>query len=64
MTGWKTKVGGIFTLLSGVFFAGAEVVPRPDWRPWFTFAGTICAAAGVGLMGIGIGHKVEKIGAK
>lgn len=60
MTGWKTKVGGICTTLGGVLFAASEVVPRPDWKPWFVFFSVIFATAGASLLGVGIAHKIEK----
>lgn len=60
MKGWKTKVGAYCMLGAGVLEAASQAVPRPDWQPWLTFAATIVGAAGVGLLGAGIGHKIEK----
>jgi hypothetical protein len=60
MTGWKTKAGGWGAFATGLLQVSAQVVPDDSWKPWLTFASTIVGSASVGLLGVGIGHKIEK----
>jgi hypothetical protein len=62
MTGWKTKWGGGFVFAAGVLEVMAGSVPAPEWVPWLTCLSKVTMAAGVGLLGVGIAHKIEKAG--
>jgi hypothetical protein len=60
MTGWKTKTGGWLALATGITAAAAEAVPLEEAKPWLKLAAAILGGASMGLMGTGIGHKIEK----
>jgi hypothetical protein len=60
MKGWKTKTGAVCTFIAGILYACVDSCPVEEWKVWIKFGATILGAASVGLMGLGIGHKVEK----
>lgn len=64
MSGWKTKVGGIGMIASGV--AGLANAVVNDFDPVAIKESVLLIVAGVtafgGLAAIGIGHKIEKAG--
>lgn len=55
MRGWKTKLGGIAVILSGLAYAINGLLTND-----FTAMLQGFAAAGGGLGAIGLGHKVDK----
>jgi hypothetical protein len=57
MGGWKTWVGGLGIIFSGLSLAMAGVVSDPMN---FDHVMQGLALAGTGLAAIGIGHKIEK----
>ena len=63
MTGWKTKVGAILVAVGGALAASSEAVPPGyvELSGWLKFAGILVGAVGTGFLGVGIGHKVEKL---
>lgn len=60
ITGWKTKTGGWLALAAGVAKASANAVPSEEAKPWLDFAATVLGGASLGLLGTGLGHKIEK----
>ena len=61
MSGWKTKVGAWCAFATGLLQAAAQTIPNEEIRQWLNIASTILGSASVGLLGVGIGHKIEKM---
>ena len=62
--GWKTKVGAVLVALSGGLFGGAQMAPSPEIAAWCNFAAAILGGMGLSLLGVGVGHKIEKAAAQ
>ena len=58
--GWKTKVGAVLVALSGGLWAWAQVAPTPEIATWCNFSAAILGGMGLSLLGVGVGHKIEK----
>lgn len=61
--GWKTKWGAIVVALGGALLAAAQAVPPQylEISGWINFAGVLLSAAGASLLGVGLGHKADKM---
>ena len=60
VSGWKTKAGGWGAFATGLLQAAAQTVPNENAKLWLNLASTVIGSASVGLLGVGIGHKIEK----
>jgi hypothetical protein len=64
MTGWKTKAGAAMGAAAGVLLGLIPVLPPAlvAYVVWIKFASAVLGSSGAALLGLGIGHKVEKAG--
>lgn len=61
MTGWKVKAGSVIFGLGGALYAAATVIPNPEINMWIEFASILLTGLGGSLLGIGVGHKIDKL---
>lgn len=64
LDGWKTRWGGIIMAVGAAIGAASEVAPSPEVKKWFLFTGTLLGGLGAALLGVGVGHKIQKAGGK
>jgi hypothetical protein len=61
LTGWKVKTGSVIFAFGGALYAASRVIPNPNWVPWCEFISILLTGFGGSLLGIGMGHKIDKI---
>lgn len=60
LDGWKTKWGGILMAIGSAIGGASRVAPNPELAQWLVFIGVLVGGFGTALLGVGIGHKVQK----
>ena len=60
MKGWKTKAGAWTLFVASLCEAAYKLIPNEECKPYLMFFAMVLGAAGAGLMGLGLGHKIEK----
>ena len=59
--GWKSKLGAAVMAIGGILEVSGEALGG-DWGPVLRAFGSACVVLGGALLGVGVAHKLSKMG--